>query len=216
MPDRWGSTTTAGRAPIARPEGSTVTAGRAPIARPVGFITKLPHGRGSSSCWGKRKLAQKQEQAGLPCPAGTWVNEPSARAWELGLLKQHESREGSHCPPGWLASEITAGAWEHRLLLMTPHTEQVRLPCRTGGLYNHSRASSHARPVGWEGDRRVDCTTPARAWELGLLEKPTNRPCVGAVAAGVRHKSREGAPALPIGGEARLPPVRGAPAAETT
>ena len=97
----------AGPVPIAGLECSSIKAGRAPILdRGLTAIPSLE--RGSSSCWGKRKLAQKQEQVGLPCPAGRWINEPSARAWELGLLEKNQ-RIAPAWEQGLLGYDIKAG-----------------------------------------------------------------------------------------------------------
>ena len=111
-------------------KNTNTQAGRAPIARPVGFITKLPHGRGSPCCYSLRRDQSwlKGRPNDLPLNSRWSVGAPAAGVSENWL--KNKSRRGSHCP---------AGTW-------------VNEPS-------------------------------ARAWELGLLEKPTNRPCMGAGAA---------------------------------
>ena len=61
----------------------------------AGWLIAIPSlERGSSSCWGKRKLAQKQEQAGLPLPrrkVGKRTFRPSMRA-RAALVTQSTGR----------------------------------------------------------------------------------------------------------------------------
>ena len=90
----------AGPVPIAGLECSSIKAGRAPILdRGLTAIPSLE--RGSSSCWGKRKLAQKQEQAGLPLPrrnVGKRTFRPSVGA-RAAIDDPTQSRSGSHAGP---------------------------------------------------------------------------------------------------------------------
>ena len=137
----------AGPVPIAGLECSSIKAGRAPILdRGLTAIPSLE--RGSSGCWGKRKLAQKQEQVGLPCPAGRWINEPSARAWELGLLFHPTTAGRAPMPGRWFDGDRIATAWEPGLLL----NNVVALTWRYTFI-SPSREGSHALPVGGDRDQ---------------------------------------------------------------